>query len=115
MPQLSGVCEAQRRIINLDRRLGRQPFERLVNRLLVFARDQLFGQLLAAVVQLRPALLWRVGLYSLFELEDVKTVVGFDYRAYISRVELSHGLLEHFRKLTFVISGQPAAFGVGRV
>src|SRR5713226_3900356 len=75
MPQRSRVCEAQRRIVDLDRGLRCEPLDCVVDRLLVLARDQLFGQLCAPVVELRATLFGCVRLSALLEFEYVKAVV----------------------------------------
>ena len=104
MPQLSGVWEAQRRVDYFDLRLGCEPFQHLIYRLLIPSGDQFFGQLGSAVVKLRPPFLGRVWLNPLFQLEHVKSVVGFDNRAYIAGPKRLHRFFEHVRELTLVVT-----------
>src|SRR2546427_10020147 len=51
-------------------------------------------------------------LDALFQLENVKTVVGFDHLAHISGAQRLDRFFKHVRKLSFVVARQPALFGV---
>src|SRR6185295_19177880 len=52
---------------------------------------------------------------SLFKLEDVKAVVGFDDRAHVAWTQLLNCFFENLRELALVISREAAGVGVGRV
>src|ERR1041384_6478444 len=108
MPEGSRICEAQRRIVYCDRSRGRQLLERRVNRLLVLARDELFGQLRAPFIELRSPLFHSVGGRSLLGLEYMKSVICFDPRVYIAGPDLLDWFFKHFRQLPLIVVSEPA-------
>src|SRR5215467_3098680 len=99
MPERSAICEAERRVVDLDVSRPHQILDRLVYRLLVPSLDELVGQLTPAVVQLRTSLFRSVRLNSFFKLENVKAVSGLDDSAHVAGMKHRYGLLENIGQL----------------
>lgn len=87
MPELSAVCEAQGRIIYLYRGPGLEAFEQLVEGLLVFSRDELFGKPSPPLVELRAPLFDGARQYAPFELEYVKAEARLYDGAHVAGAE----------------------------
>jgi len=115
MPELSAVCEAQGCIIYFYRGPGLKAFEHLVERLLVFSRDQLFGQPRPPLVKLRAPLFDGARQYAPFELEYVKAEARFYDGTHVAGAQRLDRPLKHSGQLAFVVTVQPATVGVRRV
>ena len=83
--------------------------------MLVLARDKLFSQLRPAVIKFRAPLFESMRLDALFQLENVKTVVGFNHLAHIPGAQRLDRFFKHVRKLSLVVASQPALLGVWSV